>query len=138
MRRAMLFVLAAALALGFAMLHRAGSAPAGLAHATCPDLTRGCAIGTPGHPVRVRFSHRPSALAPVDLEVVAPSVRQAQAQFSMVGMDMGPNRYRLLPIGPGRFVGHILLPACVAGRSDWILTLDLDGRRTAIPFSATP
>ncbi len=133
----MLFVLGAALALGYAMVHHAWTKPARVVHATCPDITRGCAIGTPGHPVRVRFSHRPGVLVPVDLEVVAPAVRQAQAQFSMVGMDMGPNRYRLLPAGPGRFVGHILLPACVAGRSDWILTLDLDGRRTAIPFSVT-
>ncbi len=53
----------------------------------------------------------------------------------MVGMDMGFNRYDLRPTADGAWAAKVTLPVCVSGRRDWILYLDLDGSRYAIPFS---
>ena len=43
----------------------------------------------------------------------------AVISFSMVGMDMGLNRYRLEAQGDGVWQGQATLPVCAAGRRDW-------------------
>ena len=45
--------------------------------------------------------------------------------FSMVGMDMGLNRYRLEAQGDGVWQGQATLPVCAAGRRDWQADLRL-------------
>jgi len=52
------------------------------------------------------------------------------------GMEMGFNRYRLLPDGPGSWQAEVLLPACIQGRKDWLMTLEVDGRRYELPFKS--
>jgi hypothetical protein len=44
----------------------------------------------------------------------------------MPGMDMGQNRYRLLPEGNG-WVGLVTLPICASGRSDWWVSVQVLG-----------
>ncbi|HHC72927.1 MAG TPA: hypothetical protein ENK54_08515 [Thiotrichales bacterium] len=47
------------------------------------------------------------------------------AEFTMPQMNMGENRF-LLEKGEVGWQGEGVLPFCVSGRSEWILTLDLE------------
>ena len=87
-------------------------------------------------PVEVKFSALPSALQPFDLAVQADGVKQVYASFVMVGMEMGLNRYRLVAADNKVWRAKVILPVCVAGRRDWVLTLVLDDNAVQIPFSA--
>lgn len=68
------------------------------------------------------------------------AVRQVLVQFTMKGMDMGLNRYRLVSDGDGRWTGTAMLPVCTTGRTDWLATVVLSGpggeRRAQFAFSA--
>lgn len=101
---------------------------------SCPDLTRQCRFEIAGKPVELRFSAAPSGLHPFTLQLHAPAAREVYASFQMHGMDMGFNRYRLLSAGAGNWHAQVLLPVCVTGRRDWILTLTVDGGSVEIPF----
>ncbi len=101
---------------------------------SCPDLTRLCRFEVAGKPVELRFSAPPSGLHPFILQLHAPAAREVYASFIMRSMDMGFNRYRLLSGGAGNWQAQVLLPVCVSGRRDWILTLTVDGASVEIPF----
>ena len=101
----------------------------------CPDPLAGCAFSHRGAPTSMRFSTPPMPLEAFGLHVSAPGARTISAEFHMVGMDMGFNRYDLRPAGEAGFAAHITLPVCVTGRHDWMLYLEVDGQRYAIPFS---
>jgi hypothetical protein len=90
-----------------------------------------------GATVAVRFSETPRAMRPFLLEVDAPDAASVKADFSMVGMDMVRNRYDLLRTPEGRWRAQVVLPVCVSGRQDWILTLTVNDRSASAPFSAT-
>ncbi len=102
----------------------------------CGDLVRGCRIELASQPVEVRFSEPPSALKAFELLVTAPRATQVHASFAMVGMDMGLNRYDFVPAGNGLWRARVVLPMCVTGRRDWVMTLTLDQDSVQIPFSA--
>lgn len=99
---------------------------------TCADPLAGCRIGDG---LELRFSHTPSAMQAFDLEIVAPQETPVHASFQMRGMEMGMNRYRLL-WEQGKWRAKVMLPACVQGRHDWLLRLEVDGRAYEIPFKA--
>ncbi len=64
---------------------------------------------------------------------------RVEVQFQMRAMDMGINRYRLIADADGVWRGRAMLPVCSAGRSDWIVQVDIsaDGRRwqAELPFT---
>lgn len=94
-------------------------------------------IGCEQAGVKVRFSAAPVVLTPFVLEVDAPGAKQVSANFSMLDMDMGENTYRLEPVRDGSQWRHtIILPVCIAGRSDWRLKLDVDGEPHVFTFTA--
>ncbi len=101
---------------------------------SCPDLSKLCRFEVAGKPVELRFSAPPSGLHPFILQLHAPVARAVYASFIMRGMDMGFNRYRLLSGGAGNWQAQVLLPVCVSGRRDWILTLTVDDASVEIPF----
>lgn len=109
--------------------------PAEAVAVACTDPLAGCHFSHRGAPVTARFSIRPAPLEPFELGVETTGNRRISAEFQMVGMDMGFNRYDLRPAGKDRFAAKVTLPVCVSGRRDWILYLDLDGTRYALPFS---
>ena len=109
--------------------------PAGAAAVSCADPLAGCAFSHRGAPASVRLSARPTPLEAFELNVRAPGARRISAEFQMVGMDMGFNRYDLHPAADGVFAAKVTLPVCVSGRRDWRLTLDVDGTRYVLPFS---
>ena len=103
--------------------------------AKCANLIHGCRIVLLKKPVEVKFSALPSALKYFDLTVQADGVKQVYASFVMVGMEMGLNRYHLVATGNNSWYAKVILPVCVAGRRDWVLTLVLDNNAVQIPFS---
>ena len=109
--------------------------PADAITVRCSDPVAGCTFGHGDATARVRFSVRPTALETFDLSVHALGAARVRAEFQMVGMDMGFNRYDLQPSGDGLFVSSVTLPVCISGRHDWILYLELDDARYAIPFT---
>ena len=109
--------------------------PAEAVTVSCPDPQAGCVFSHRGAPARVRFSRQPVPLEAFELTVTAPRATKISAEFQMVGMDMGFNRYDLRAAA-GAFASSVTLPVCVSGRHDWVLYLDLDGARYALPFSS--
>ena len=101
----------------------------------CADLLAGCDFTHRGSTAHVQFSTQPVALQAFNLSVAVANTKKVSAEFQMVGMDMGFNRYDLKPAGAGTLAAQITLPVCVSGRRDWMLYLDLDGTRYALPFS---
>jgi hypothetical protein len=102
---------------------------------SCADPLAGCTFSHQGAAASVRFSVRPASLEAFELSVRAAGARRISAEFQMVGMDMGFNRYDLRPVADDAWASKVTLPACVSGRGDWVLYLDLDGSRYALPFS---
>jgi len=109
--------------------------PAEAMTVSCVDPLAGCAFSHRGVTAVVRFSARPAPLEAFELSVRAPGARRISAEFQMVSMDMGFNRYDLRPAGNDAFASKVTLPVCVSGRRDWLLYLDIDGSRYALPFS---
>jgi hypothetical protein len=91
-------------------------------------------VATGGVAAEIRFASSPGALKPFVLEVAAPEAKAVAATFAMVGMDMGENRYQLVRTDAGPWRASVILPVCVAGRADWLMTLEVDNRRVAVPF----
>ncbi|MDP3419634.1 MAG: hypothetical protein Q8S10_01830 [Thiobacillus sp.] len=110
--------------------------PADAVAVSCADPLAGCAFSHRGAAVDVRFLSQPTPLEAFGLQVSAPNARRISAEFQMVGMDMGFNRYDLRPAGDGAFASNVTLPVCISGRHDWTLFLDVDGTRYALPFKS--
>ncbi len=108
--------------------------PATAVAIVCDDPVAGCAFMHRGMPARVRFAARPLPLERFTLRVDAPGAARVSAEFQMVGMDMGFNRYDLHRDGDGRFVAQATLPVCVTGGRAWTLFLELDGIRYSLGF----
>lgn len=101
---------------------------------TCADLAKGCTLSVPGGAVKLQTDQPPSAMRKFRMTVTAPGAKQVSANLDMLDMDMGPNQYRLLPEGD-HFYADMLLPMCVSGRSDWLLTLIIDGKPVKMQFT---
>ena len=110
--------------------------PAEAQPVACVDPVQGCTFSHRGQSGQIRLSVRPTPLQPFMLEVHVPGAKRVSAEFQMVGMDMGFNRYDLRAASPGVFRSKIMLSACVSGRRDWKLYLDMDGQRYVVPFSS--
>ncbi len=104
--------------------------------ASCPQLPHTCRIALDGNDVQLSFDGTPSALQPFTLRIVTPPAHAVHARFAMRDMDMGDIRYRLLSDDGRHWQSRVILPVCVSGRHDWVLTLEIDGVPVQIPFSA--
>lgn len=100
----------------------------------CPDIVAGCALPATG--AQVRFDRKPDTLQRFKVLVAWPDVAEVHASFQMRGMEMGFNRYRLLPDGAGKWRAEVMLPACIQGRKDWLMLLEADGVRYQVPFAS--
>ena len=100
----------------------------------CAALARGCTTRLGDREVALGITGELKVLQPFELWVRAEGARKVQARFTMEGMDMGFNLYTLRPDQKGVFRGRVTLPVCVSGRRDWVMTLEIDGRRLAVPF----
>lgn len=108
------------------------------------EVETGCTASTGDMSVQFTLGPDLRALSPFPVRVVVPAGRSADSvtvSFAMQGMDMGPNRYRLISDGAESWIGNVTLPVCASGRRDWTLHLDIasDGERFVadVPFSLT-
>jgi hypothetical protein len=108
-------------------------APAALT-LSCPDLRAGCRADLANRTIVIGIDGELRLMRPFELWVRAEGVTKAQASFTMEGMDMGFNLFTLHPDGKGAYRARITLPACVSGRRDWRMQVDLDGTRLTVPF----
>ena len=90
----------------------------------CDPTRTVCTAGDATQRLALQINGPVTGLRPFRVQVVAAglSVREVRLEFTMPGMDMGQNRYRLLPEGNG-WVGLVTLPVCTTGRSDWLVTV---------------
>lgn len=100
----------------------------------CADIVAGCALPAEGG--SIRFDHQPDALKPFKLFVTWPQANTIEASFQMAGMQMGFNRYRLVRQADEHWQAEVMLPACIQGRKDWLVELDIDGAKVRVPFAS--
>jgi len=105
------------------------------------DVRLGCRAANEFLAATVTFTSDARALQPFPVTVLPEAGDQLESvtvTFSMQGMDMGRNRYRLSSGSMGVWNGIVTLPVCSAGRADWIADFDLlaAGRhyRMQVPF----
>ena len=92
------------------------------------DVLQGCRAADASVAVTVTFGAEPRALQPFPIRIQLEGHQQADSvtvAFSMQGMDMGANRYRLIADAPGGWNADIILPICTSGRSDWVADFEL-------------
>ena len=132
----LLLLLPVLLALG--LPHLIGSNDGGpILTANCPDLVQGCPVAFGERSAEVRFLSAPTTLQRFGLQVKAPDARHVAADMTMQGMNMGQNRYVLMRAADGVWYGNIVLPVCVSGARNWVMTLELDGVKRQISFVTT-
>jgi len=100
----------------------------------CPDLEAGCTVEVEGRAIRIGTTGRIKPLQPFDLWVVAAGAGKVEARFTMEGMDMGFNLYVLRADNRGVYRARVTLPVCVTGSREWLMTIEIDGIRLAVPF----
>ena len=120
-----------------------GAAPIELEVAGECALHRGpCEFVLPAGVVRVEFSEEPVPLRPFRVQLYAPAIDidAVSADFQMVDMYMGVNRYSLTRQSREVWSREAMLPVCAVGRSDWRMHTRLDvGDQTylvILPFEA--
>lgn len=100
----------------------------------CASLTAGCSRTVAERTIEFGVDSQPSPMQPFSLWVRAEGGGLVEASFTMEGMDMGFNLYRLRADANGVFRGRVTLPVCITGRRDWTMTLRVDDIRLAVPF----
>ncbi|HHO67986.1 MAG TPA: hypothetical protein ENK12_03045 [Gammaproteobacteria bacterium] len=115
--------------------------------AGCDPVQERCEVTVEGLALAVRLGPGVKALNAFPLRVwpaLEPDARVDKffVSFTMSGMDMGMNRYRLSPQPDGSWLAEVTLPICTSGRTDWIATIELrtdKGHwRVAVPFVLAP
>ena len=107
----------------------------------CKDLTLGCDIGVG----KITFSQKPKPLAP--FIIIFKALKQdanlslIKAQFNMQDMQMGFNEYRFIQEKTGIWQANVILPVCMQGRADWLMTLEITEsgkqKKLAIAFKSS-
>jgi hypothetical protein len=104
----------------------------------CPSLNAGCTLNLDGRTLRAGVTGPVRSMQPFEVWVEAGGTRQIEARFIMKAMDMGVSTQRLVADARGIFRGQVTLAACVSGDRDWVMALDIDGRKVSLPFVMEP
>ncbi|WP_373974821.1 hypothetical protein NT239_14475 [Chitinibacter sp. SCUT-21] len=94
-------------------------------HMSCEDLQQGCQFTVDGQQFQLKTKQAIGGAAPFEL-LFHGKANQVRANWSMQGMDMGPNEYRFVKKGDVSWTATMALPFCTAARKDWILNLSID------------
>lgn len=87
------------------------------------------------HGGELRFNTPPVREQAFTLSLFGVKVAQASVSFTMPGMNMGHNVYRLTREGD-EWRAQVTLPACLSGRRDWVMLLEVGEHRYELPFTA--
>ncbi len=103
---------------------------------TCANPAVGCVAQLGKRTLTLGLAGALKPLQPFQVWVKAPGADKIEASFTMVSMNMGFNLYRLHPDAAGVFRAQVTLPACVSGRRDWVMRVDIDNTaRLTVPFA---
>ena len=100
----------------------------------CNPAASTCAAAKQDSSVTLYFPEQVHYLKPFRMEVTTKgisdsSIETVYVDYTMVGMDMGLNRFSLLPKtdakGQQRYEGEGILPVCVSGRVDWLANVNI-------------
>lgn len=97
--------------------------PVAMKSLICRDMAAGCSLDA----LSVKSDRTPEMMRPFKLEVNLPEAKAVYASFSMRDMDVGFNRYRLVQQTSGAWLAEVTLPICTQSRSDWIMSLEVEG-----------
>ena len=92
------------------------------------DIRQGCRAEGASLVAIVTFEAEPRALQPFPIRIQLGGEQRVDAvtaAFSMQGMDMGLNRYRLIPDSSDGWSADVTLPICASGRTDWLAQFEL-------------
>ena len=112
-------------------------------HLPCNIATDGCTAGNDNVQLSVKFDQDFGALKPFTLQLqldqnTPVKVDEINLIFSMNGMNMGLNKYRLIQKNDALWVATVTLPICTSGRSDWIADFEIQSInqkwKAQIPF----
>ncbi len=123
------------IAVGFVLWHQFQPLPSQAQRVICADLVAGCSAATADGPVTFGLSEKIRPLKSFEIWVKPSKPGKIEADFSMVGMNMGYNLYTLRPSPDGTYRVTATLPFCISGRGDWLLTLHLPGVALEVPFT---
>lgn len=93
-----------------------------------------CEAAEQDNSVTLYFPEQVHYLKPFRMQVTAKgfsntAIEAVQVEYTMVGMDMGLNRFSLMPVtddkGQQRYEGEGILPVCVSGRVDWLANVNI-------------
>lgn len=97
--------------------------------AGCDAAVQPCRLAHERVELRIELANDIRTLQPFQLQLqitgIQEPVESVVVEFFMEGMEMGINRYRLLP-GERGWHGEITLPVCVTGRSDWRAVVEVN------------
>ena len=99
-------------------------------HLPCNIATDGCTVGNDNVQLSIKFDQNFGALKPFTLQLQLDQntplkVDEINLIFSMNGMNMGLNKYRLIQKNDALWVATVTLPICTSGRSDWIADFEI-------------
>lgn len=134
LKRVLLLVLLVQAFVALAIVGMRVNRPAQAQHIACADPVQTCVFTHRGQPAQLRFIERPTTMQPFKIELHTADANRVSAEFQMVGMDMGVNRYNFRAASPGLFRAAITLPVCVSGRRDWKMFLAIDDVLYMVPF----
>ena len=89
-----------------------------------------CRIRAEGALLWLRFEGPIKPMQPFEVRLLGAQTNSATIEFSMEGMDMGLNRYRLRSLDELTRGATVVLPACRSARRDWLAQVHvvLDGK----------
>ncbi|MEQ6291866.1 hypothetical protein ACFPAG_14750 [Vogesella sp. GCM10023246] len=99
---------------------------------SCANLQAGCQLPDGS---RLQLDRAPQAATPFGLTLRHGSGPAPAIEFSMRDMDMGFNRYQLLPHG-NDWQARITLPVCVTGSRQWRMALKYPDKTWLIDFDS--
>jgi len=104
----------------------------------CVSLDKACRTTLAGHELQIGVSGPIKSMQPFEVWLKSPQARRVEARFAMKAMNMGTNVYTLEADKEGTYRATVTLAACISGDRDWIMTLDVDGAASALPFVMEP
>lgn len=105
-----------------------------LSDLNCNPAEVACTATKQDFSVALFFPDKVHYLKPFRMQVTATGMNNSTIEavfidYNMVGMDMGLNRFSLLPVNDGkgqqRYEGEGILPVCVSGRVDWLANINV-------------
>jgi hypothetical protein len=102
------------------------------------DPLQACQLQDAELPAVVRMGPDIRALQPFSVAFNSshdPGIEDITVSFSMKGMDMGSNRYRLERNRQGGWQAQVTLPICISGRSDWLADFEVRTADQRLQFS---